>query len=219
MDCRRSAVEQWLVFLPYIICLCSNESLFSPGEFLIPFHRVSGFFGRINELERVKKMLTDPDGRRLVSVVGLGGVGKSRFALEFAHHLKSNFPQYSIFWIQATEQLTFEKGMFDVGKKLSIPGIEDEKADAKELVKQWLSNQTDGKWLLILDNADDQALWGKRSDTKQQEFSLVKYLPRTTNGSILVTTRSRRVATFLAGKQVIDLSTLSPDEAAEMFID
>jgi predicted ribonuclease YlaK len=128
------------VFLSYIINLCSNESLSSPGEFLIPFDRVSGFVGRINELERVIEMLTDPDGRRLVSIVGLGGVGKSRLALESAYHVKSNFPQYSIFWVQATEQLTFEKGMFDVGKKLSIPGIEDEKVDAKRLVKQWLSN-------------------------------------------------------------------------------
>ncbi|KAF7504060.1 hypothetical protein GJ744_002825 [Endocarpon pusillum] len=109
--------------------------------------------------------------------------------------------------------------MFDVGKKLSIPGIEDEKADVKRLVKQWLSNQPDGQWLLVLDNADNQVLWGKRSDTKQQEFSLVEYLPRTTNGSILVTTRSRQVATFLAGKQVIALSPLSLDEATEMFTD
>jgi hypothetical protein len=39
----------------------------------------------------------------------------------------------------------------------------------------------------------------------------------TTNGSILITTRSRHVANSLAGKDVIELLALSRDEAAEMF--
>jgi hypothetical protein len=67
-------------------------------------------------------------------------------------------PQYSIFWIEAAQQLTFEKDVLDIGKKLRIAGIEDDKADIKTLVKQRLSNPSAGKWLLILDNADDEAL-------------------------------------------------------------
>jgi len=45
----------------------------------------------------------------------------------------------------------------------------------------------------------------------------VKYLPKTTNGSIIVTTRTRRVANFLTGKEVIELREMSPNEGVEMF--
>lgn len=147
----------------------------------------------------------------------LGGVGKSRLALELVDRIHSEHPQHSIFWIQAADQLTFEKDVLEIGKKLRIPGIEDEKADIKSLVKQRLSNSSAGRWVLILDNADDELLWGKRSDLRQQIFSLVDSLPRTTNGSILIITRTRGVASFLAGKEVIALKAMSPDEAAEMF--
>ena len=175
-----------------------------------------GFFGRTNELEHLKQKIFEANGRR-VAVLGLGGVGKSRLALEFADRIPSEHPQHSIFWIQAADQLTFERDVLEVGKKLGIPGIEDEKADVKNLVKQRLSNSSAGQWVLILDNADDEFLWGKPSDLRHQIFSLVDSLPRTTNGSILITTRTRGVASFLAGKEVITLEAMSPDEAAEMF--
>jgi tetratricopeptide (TPR) repeat protein len=178
---------------------------------------MGGFVGRTDKLERLKQKIFKTNGRRIVSVLGLGGVGKSRLALELAYQIKSEHPQHSVFWIQAAEQLTFEKDILEIGKKLGIPGIEDDKADIKTLVKQRLSNQPEEKWFLVLDNADDEALWGKRSDSSPQGFSLVDHLPRTTNGSILITTRSRYVANSLAGKEVIELLALSRDEAAEMF--
>jgi hypothetical protein len=46
----------------------------------------------------------------------------------------------------------------------------------------------------------------------------VEYLPRTTNGSILITTRTRHIATFLAGREVINLGAVLSDEAVKMLI-
>ena len=183
----------------------------------VPFDRMSGFVGRTDELKRLKQKIFETDSRRVISILGLGGVGKSRLALELAYQIQSEHPRHSIFWIQAAEQLTFEKDVLEIGKKLKIPGIEDDKADIKNLVKQRLSNPSEDKWFLILDNADNEELWGKQSDSSQHEFSLVEYLPRTTNGSILITTRARSVASFLAGKDVIELRAMSSDEATEMF--
>ncbi|KIX02910.1 uncharacterized protein Z518_08853 [Rhinocladiella mackenziei CBS 650.93] len=183
----------------------------------IPFDPMSGFVGRKDELKHVKQKIFKTSGRRIVSVLGLGGVGKSRLVLELAYQIRSDYPQYSIFWIQAAGQLTFEKDMLEIGKRLRIPGIEDEKADVKTLVKQRLSNPSEGKWILILDNADDESLWGKHSDMSQQTVSLANYLPRTANGAILVTTRTRQVASGLAGKEVIELKAMTEDEAVEMF--
>jgi hypothetical protein len=175
---------------------------------------MQGFVGRTDELRRLKEKILSTDSRRVVSVLGLGGVGKSRLALELAYQIHAEHPQRSIFWIQATEQLTFEKDVREIGKKLRIPGIEDDKADIKNLVMQRLSNASGNKWVLVLDNADDETLWVKQSNSSQEESSLMDYLPRTTNGSIIVTTRARRVANFLAGKEVIELREMPPDKAS-----
>ena len=140
----------------------------------MPFDRISGFVGRTDELERLKRQIFNSDSRRIVSVLGLGGMGKSRLALELAYHIKSEHPQHSIFWIEAAEQLTFENYVLEIGKKLRIPGIKDEKADIKTLFKQRLNRSTE-QWLLILDNADDEALWGKQSDSTSEASTLVEY--------------------------------------------
>lgn len=183
-----------------------------PGPILyIPFNPTPGFVGRTDELERLKS-----DRHRIVSILGLGGVGKSRLALELAFQVNSTRPEEWIFWIEATDQLTFEKDVLEIGKKLRIQGIEDKKADIKNLVKQRLSNSTE-RWLLILDNADDDTLWGRHAGTSSETRTLVHYLPRTTTGSIVITTRTPSVAAFLAGKEVIELPMMSPIESIEMF--
>jgi tetratricopeptide (TPR) repeat protein len=147
--------------------------------------------------------------------LGLGGVGKSRIALELADRTRSQRPTHSIFWIQATDPLTFEKDFFEIGKKLEVPGLEDEKADVKSLVKQRLNHESAGKWLIILDNADDEAFWGRKTRQSVGGIALAEYLPNSSKGSILVTTRSRRVATHLAGKEVVELLEMGQDEAID----
>jgi hypothetical protein len=58
----------------------------------------------------------------------------------------------------------FERDMLEIGKQPVIPGIENDKADVQALVKLQLHNSATGRWLSILDNADDEALCEKRSD-------------------------------------------------------
>ena len=174
------------------------------------------FAGRSEELTRLKQSCFAADRSRVVAIVGLGGTGKSRLALEFANYVRSEHPQDLVYWVQAAGKLTYEKDVLEIGKTLGIPGIEDDGADVKALVKERLGNQRENKWFLILDNADDETLWGRQPNPKQQEVSLVHSLPMTTNGSIMITTRSRRIASFLAEKEVIELHPQSTDEAADM---
>ncbi|OAP63059.1 hypothetical protein AYL99_02286 [Fonsecaea erecta] len=182
----------------------------------IPFSQTSEFVGRTCQLRRLKRKIEELGSSQIVSILGLGGVGKSRLALELVYQIRSEHPQYSHFWIEATDRLTFERDLLEIGKKLGIPGIEDAKADVKTLVKQWL-NHPEERWLLILDNADDEALWGRRSDPTDGKSTAAEWLPTLTNGTIIITTRSRRVASHLAGKEVIELTAMSPEEARTMF--
>ncbi|MFN3267090.1 MAG: BTAD domain-containing putative transcriptional regulator, partial [Deinococcales bacterium] len=48
------------------------------------------FFGRVSELERFKQWLYNPECR-LITVVGLGGVGKTRFVIEALREQPSHF--------------------------------------------------------------------------------------------------------------------------------
>jgi len=45
-----------------------------------------------------------------------------------------------------------------MARRLKLPGCDDPKADACELVAGWLADEENGPWLLIVDNADDANL-------------------------------------------------------------
>jgi tetratricopeptide (TPR) repeat protein len=80
------------------------------------------------------------------------------------------------------------------------------------LVGSWLSDPENGQWILILDNLDDSDLL----DARQAEDSqpLREYLPRSTTGSIFITTRNRQAALKLVEfKDVINVSPMSGNDA------
>lgn len=147
-------------------------------------------------------------------MVGLGGIGKSRLALELAYRAQSDKSSRSVFWVQATDVAAFERDILEIGKMLKIPGIDDDKADVKSLVRQWLNSSAAGKWLMILDNADDESIWGKNQLSNGPDSSLAAYLPMgSSSGSILITTRTRQVATYQSGRNVVELHEMNHDDA------
>jgi predicted ATPase/DNA-binding CsgD family transcriptional regulator len=54
------------------------------------------FLGRSQEIHEISALLSDPSCR-LLTLVGPGGVGKTRLALEVASHLRASFPDGSFF--------------------------------------------------------------------------------------------------------------------------
>ncbi|KAF7510532.1 hypothetical protein GJ744_006378 [Endocarpon pusillum] len=202
-----------------------NFSEETPSDRLwcVPFNRLQQFIGRKDEIEMLERKLFQSSGCSRIAVLGLGGVGKSRIALELAYRTKLHRPLYSVFWVRAMDALTFEEDMYKIGMRLKIPGIEttdsyqmgkrsgieDKKLDVKILVRQRLSHESTGPWLMIIDNADDEAIWGTDS-------ILTECLPESPTGAILVTTRNRQVATDLVGKESVELGEMNEDEATKM---
>jgi hypothetical protein len=77
-------------------------------------------------------------------------------------------------------------------------------------VKEWLESEASGRWLIILDNADDH-------DLLYGSSRLVDILPRSENGSILMTTRNRKVGYDFAGaSRLFHLQRLDSDQAQEL---
>jgi tetratricopeptide (TPR) repeat protein len=115
----------------------------------------------------------------------------------------------------------FEQAYRDIGRKLQADGIDEDEADVKSLVKAALSQERAGRWLLVVDNADDiELLFGKAETTSDcvTASSLAQYLPFNRKGSILFTTRNHEVAVNLADsrKNVITIKEMSRDEAFKL---
>ncbi|KAL9628943.1 MAG: hypothetical protein Q9164_007089 [Protoblastenia rupestris] len=82
--------------------------------------------------------------------------------------------------------------------------------DPKETVRRYLSGETAGKWLLVVDNADDEeVLFGTPDDSR----GVADFLPESEDGLTLFTTRYRQNAVALAGKEVVDLQHMTGEEA------
>jgi tetratricopeptide (TPR) repeat protein len=144
-----------------------------------------------------------------MAIVGLGGIGKTQVALRFAYMVKKDRPEYSIFWVPVLSMESMEQACSNIARVLGIPQAADDKEDTKELVRQYLSSDAAGHWLLIVDNADDMDL----ILGTEQSNGIVDYLPTSDNGLVLYTTRNQDVAVSLANSDVIELEKLDKQEA------
>jgi tetratricopeptide (TPR) repeat protein len=185
---------------------------------VLPFGRNNDFVGRQSQLSQLITILhsdnTEEDCQR-AALVGLGGVGKSQIALECAFQLQSIPPTCSVFWVRASDTTSFDNAYRDIGHQLKIPGLEDDKADVKRLVKARLSEENTGKWLMIIDNADEFKIFYNANDDNGSH-ALSEYLPFSPLGAILFTTRDRKAATRYAASNVIDVDEMDDDESKEL---
>src|SRR5581483_3092175 len=112
-------------------------------------------------------------------IEGLGGVGKTQIALEAAFRVRDQDRDCSVFWVPAIDATTFEKAYREIGQALGLGEIEDDEADVKSLVKAALSREDSRRWLLIVDNADDEELLfgNTKASNDDTTDSLEGYLP------------------------------------------
>jgi hypothetical protein len=111
---------------------------------------------------------------------------------------------------------SFELAYRDIGTRLRIPGIGDDNADVKRLVKETLSLQNLGDWLMIVDNADDSEFLLGVDNNSHEAARLIDYIPHSNKGAILFTTRSRKAATDLTQSNVLELNDMGKDEARQL---
>ncbi|KAH7153371.1 hypothetical protein EDB81DRAFT_687534 [Dactylonectria macrodidyma] len=182
----------------------------SEAFFNVPFGLNPRFVGRATLLQRLQVSFFASQGYQKVALVGLGGIGKTQTALQFAFWIRENKPEYSVFWVPALSRATFEQAYLEIKNICALRGAEGE--DPKELVRQYLSSEAAGKWILIVDNADDLEIL--RGSTNNQS-DLYRFLPQSNEGGILFTTRSQKVAVSVATSNVLDVPEMERDEAVK----
>ncbi|KAL9086368.1 MAG: hypothetical protein Q9165_007154 [Trypethelium subeluteriae] len=165
----------------------------------IPFPRNRRFVGRDEQLKLLhRKVASNSEGQK-VAISGQGGIGKTQIVLELAYRVQVEAPECSIFWIPAIKREGLEQTYTDIVQELRIPGWEEKGADSKALLRRYLSQKSNGRWLLIFDNADDIGMWlGKDKQTNP----LVDQVPMSDSGSVIFTTRNSKLAVKLAHQEV-----------------
>ena len=127
-------------------------------------------------------------------------------------------------WIHASNPARFEQSVRDIADELKLPGRKQPKENVFELFRSWLRDERKGKWLVILDNADDTrflldrpAAGEGKQDGSQGSIGrprLQDYLPEREHGSVLVTTRSKEAARLLVDEdEIMPIGTMERDDA------
>ena len=127
---------------------------------------------------------------------------KSQIGIHFAHQLHKKQPETFVFWVFAGSRPRFEEAYRNIANRLQlIEGRDSSRIDVLQLVFEWLSDSTNGPWLMILDNADKIDLFfpGDQQSIPTEHKMMAQYLPQCGHGKILITSRSKDVAERLTG--------------------
>ncbi|KAN0082306.1 TPR-like protein [Elaphomyces granulatus] len=171
----------------------------------VPFRRDQDFVHR-EILTEIQSKCSQPASR--VALVGLGGVGKSQLAIEYSYQVRESSPDMWVFWVHASSTARFQEGYREIAERVKIAGWDNPDANILRLVNNWLRNEVNGRWFMVIDNADDASVFlhsvdeskvGDNSNEAALSEDLSEYLPQSQNGSILVTSRSRDIAFRITG--------------------
>jgi tetratricopeptide (TPR) repeat protein len=183
-----------------------------PARYL-PFSQNNNFIGRTDEIGALEQRLFVNQDCKKIAVVGLGGVGKTQVALQFAYSVLEKHPDVSVFWIHALSLETYEQACREVASVLELVGAEDRNEDAKELVQRHLSADRAGRWMLVVDNADDMNIL----EGPDGEKGILDYLPESKSGLTVFTTRDKLTAHALASNSIVDVEKLDFAAASDLF--
>jgi hypothetical protein len=161
------------------------------------------FVDRPAEMSALERVLLPRPGqsRRQKTYIlhGLGGMGKTQLAVEFARRHHGRFS--AVFWLDGRSEETLKRSIARCACKIpqgQIPETsrtyaEDSAADIAAVVKDvmtWLARPENTDWLLIFDNVDREY---RAQGSDPDAYDVQRYMSGADHGSVLVTTRLARL--------------------------
>jgi tetratricopeptide (TPR) repeat protein len=140
-----------------------GDKISSPGTkyklnnppFFIPYRaKGEGVVGRADALRQVRQQLTDGKKTAIghtVAFQGLGGLGKTQLAVEYAHTYRNEYPN-GVVWIQADQEI--EPQLIRLAKESNWISPASDHAIILEVAKRRL--KTYSNCLIIFDNVESQ---------------------------------------------------------------
>jgi NB-ARC domain/TIR domain len=171
----------------------------------LPFATIGSLFvGREPALTALSAALAGKPSAG-VALHGLGGVGKTRLAIEYALLHAADYS--ALLFVRADDPATLNANLAALAgaEVLDLPEKEArDDASKVEAVLRWL--EAHPTWLLILDNVDDAGAVA----------AVTKLMPRLTNGHVIVTARA---TIFPAGLRKLEVDLLDEDSATRLLIE
>ena len=160
---------------------------------------LNSFVARDAEMGRLAEIMlpnsADQRRRKICVLYGLGGIGKTQLAIEFARKFRKN--NSAVFWIDGSSKEKLKQNIANLANQISQHQLlESANLYAQEPHKEldgavkdvllWFSQSSNEQWLLIYDNVDREFSAGT---SDPEAFSLLEYLPEADQGYILITSR------------------------------
>lgn len=186
--------------------------------------RVSKFVDRPAEMAELKRVLLpspEQNQRQKIYVLhGLGGIGKTQLAVEFARQHHRQFS--SVFWLEGRSENSLRRSIASCASRIpkgQIPETSrayaaNSSADVDTVVRavmDWLAQPDNTAWLLIVDNVNRE--YDPRGGDPDA-YDLRRYLPGADHGSFIVTTRLARLEQLGDSQQ---LGKVNKDQAPAIF--
>lgn len=145
-----------------------------PATWNLPHRRNPTFTGRDDELTHLHaSLISDLPGTSFQAVSGLGGVGKTQLAVEYAYRYAHEYDV--VWWLRAEEPAQLAADFAELAFALRLRARSDpDQRLAVEAARRWLAQN--GGWLLIFDSAREPA-------------HVAPYLASSGAGHVIITSR------------------------------
>jgi tetratricopeptide (TPR) repeat protein len=174
----------------------------------IPYPSIGGLFkGRADIIENLKKRLAANKAAAITQIPaihGLGGVGKTRLAVEFGWWAVRNKKYRDVLFVSSEKPELINSSLVKLADEdtLNLPGEKEDEQLASVL--RWLNDNDN--WLLVFDNADSE----------QSAKAVEDLLPKLSAGRVIITSRYTR---WSGSVEPHSLDLLEPEEAKQFLLD
>lgn len=161
------------------------------------------FIGREKEVAEISQLLQDESSARLVTLVGLGGIGKTRLALEVAAQIVPTFP-HGVYFVSLAPLVSAEEIASTIAQAIDFHFYEG--SEPKQQLLGYLHSK---HMLLVLDNFE-HLISSPEGETKGGAAFVAAILTSAPHLKILTTSRERL---NLTGETIHTVSGLTiPDQ-------
>ncbi|MFI6803574.1 FxSxx-COOH system tetratricopeptide repeat protein [Streptomyces luteogriseus] len=157
------------------------------------------FTGRVVALQDLHARLTQGTTAILPEALhGMGGVGKSQIAIEYAYRHSSDYD--IVWWIPAEQPAQIRAAFVDLAQRLRLPTTAEANTAVPAVLEALRLGKPYHNWLLVFDNAESPE-------------TVTPFFPRGGTGRILVTSRNGQ---WVNMARTIEVDVFAREESIEL---